>query len=158
MNSFAIAVHGGAGPDSDSIKKNKKDIEKGIKEALDKGYQLLEQGATAVDAVEAAVRALEDNPLFNAGRGGAINSKGEIELCASIMDGENMKSGAVAIVKNVRNPITLARAVMERTSHIYLGSYGALSLAQELNLPMEPDAYFITEKQFDAYKEKRDQV
>jgi L-asparaginase / beta-aspartyl-peptidase len=158
MNNFAIAVHGGAGPDSDSIRKHKKELEKGIQRALDKAYDLLEQGGTAVEAVEIAVRELEDDPLFNAGRGGAINSKGEIELCASIMDGDNLQSGAVAIVKNVKNPITLARAVMEKTSHIYLGSYGALSLAQELNLPMEPDAYFITEKQFDAYKEKRDQV
>jgi beta-aspartyl-peptidase (threonine type) len=74
------------------------------------------------------------------------------------MDGDNLGSGAIAIVKNVKNPITLARCVMEKTSHIYIGSAGALSLAQELNVPMEPDAYFITEKQFEAYKEKRDKL
>lgn len=75
-----------------------------------------------MDAVEAAVKSLEDNPLFNAGRGSAINAKGEVEMCASIMDGKTLNSGAVAIVKNVKNPVSLAKAVLANTDHIYLGA------------------------------------
>jgi beta-aspartyl-peptidase (threonine type) len=156
MKKFALAVHGGAGPDSDHIKKNMEGYKKGIEEALNAGYAVLEKGGSALDAVEAAVNKLEDNPLFNAGRGAAINDKGEVQLCASITDGSKLQMGAVAIVKNVRNPVSLARKVMEKTKHIYLGSEGALKFAQEIKAPLEPDSYFITEHQFDTYLEERE--
>ncbi|RYY66119.1 MAG: isoaspartyl peptidase/L-asparaginase [Chitinophagaceae bacterium] len=156
MKKFALAVHGGAGPDSDFIRKNTQGYKKGLDDALNAGYAVLEKGGSALDAVEAAVRSLEDNPLFNAGRGCAINDAGEPQMCCSIADGRKLKMGAVAIVKNVKNPISLARAVMEKTPHIYLGSEGALSFARELKVPLEPDAYFITEHQFDSYREQRD--
>ncbi|RYD88012.1 MAG: isoaspartyl peptidase/L-asparaginase, partial [Sphingobacteriales bacterium] len=120
-----------------------------------KGYKVLEKGGSALDAVEAAVRSLEDNPLFNAGRGAAINDAGETQLCSSISDGRKLKMGAVAVVKNVKNPVSLARAVMEKTPHIYLSSFGALEFAREIKAPLEPDAYFVTEHQFDAYLEER---
>lgn len=155
MKKFALAVHGGAGPDSDFIKKNSEGYKKGLNEALDAGYAVLEKGGSALDAVEAAVRTLEDNPLFNAGRGAAINDKGEVQLCASISDGKALKMGAVAIVNNVRNPVSLARQVMEKTKHIYLGAFGALEFAREIKAPMEPDAYFVTEHQYDTYLEER---
>ncbi|RYY83389.1 MAG: isoaspartyl peptidase/L-asparaginase [Chitinophagaceae bacterium] len=156
MKKFSLAVHGGAGPDSEHIKKNSEGYKNGINDALDAGYAILESGGSALDAVEAAVRSLEDNPLFNAGRGCAINDAGEPQMCCSISDGKKLKMGAVAIVKNVKNPISLARAVMEKTPHIYLGSEGALAFAKELKVPLEPDSYFITEHQFDAYLEKRE--
>ena len=158
MQKFAIAVHGGAGPDSDYIRKNKEGYRKGIKEALEAGYSVLEEGGSSVDAVEAAVNALENNPLFNAGRGAAINAKAQVEMCASIMDGNNGKSGAVAVVRNVKNPVTLARAVMEKTNHIYLAAYGALDFAKKINIQLEPDAYFVTEHQYDSYDEARQEA
>ncbi|GAA4332720.1 isoaspartyl peptidase/L-asparaginase family protein [Flaviaesturariibacter amylovorans] len=157
MKKFALAVHGGAGPDSDFIKKNQEGYKKGLEDALNAGYKILEQGGSALDAVEAAVNSLEDNPLFNAGRGAAINDKGETQTCASIADGKKLQMGAVAIVKNVRNPVSLARQVMEQTKHIYLGSFGAIDFATEVKAPLEPDAYFITDHQVDAYLEARAQ-
>ena len=155
MRKIGIVVHGGAGSDSDYIRSNIKGYKKGLEDAIKAGYSLLEEGASAVDAVEAAVNALEDNPLFNAGKGSAINSKAEVEMCASIMNGKDLNSGAVAIVKNIKNTITLARAVMEKTKHIYLGNKGAMSFAEEINIAMEPDAYFITEHQFEVYEKAR---
>lgn len=155
MDKIAIVVHGGAGPDSEFIKKNKEGYTKGLEEAVHAGYRVLEKGGSAMDAVEAAVRSMEDNPLFNAGKGSALNAKAEVEMCAAIMSGKDLRSGAVAIVKNVRNPVSLARQVMEKTGHIYLGSHGALGFAQEIKVPLEPDAYFITEHRYKEYDEKR---
>lgn len=155
MEKYAIAIHGGAGPDSEYIKQHKKEYKQGLEEAVQAGYKILQAGGTAVDAVEAAVRSMEDNPFFNAGKGGAINAKGEIELCASIISGKDQKSGAVAIVKNVKNPISLARSIMEKTEHIYLGSYGALDYAQKTGIELKPDSYFVTEHAYETYEEKR---
>jgi beta-aspartyl-peptidase (threonine type) len=152
MSKFAIAVHGGAGPDSEHIKKNQDGYKKGLEEALSAGYRVLDDGGSALDAVEAAVNVLEDNPLFNAGRGSALNEKAEIEMDAAIMSGNDLKSGAVSIVKNIKNPVTLARAIMEKTQHIYIGDMGALELAQKLGLKLMPEAYFITDHAFEQYQ------
>jgi len=151
MAKLAIAVHGGAGPDSEFIKKNVKGYDKGLKDALNAGYRVLEEGGTALDAVEAAVRSLEDNPLFNAGRGSALNERAEVEMDASIMNGKDRKCGAVSILKNVKNPISLARAIMEKTSHIYLADMGALEFAQKVGLEVMPEAYFITDHAYEQY-------
>jgi len=153
MSNIGIVVHGGAGPDSDFIKQNVEEYKKGLEEAVSAGYKVLEDGGSAIDAVEAAVNVLEDNPLFNAGRGSALNEKAEIEMDASIMNGQNGKCGAVSIVKNVKNPVTLARAVMEKTNHIYLGDMGALEFAQKIGLQLRPEAYFITDHAFEQYNE-----
>ena len=153
MEKLAIAVHGGAGPDSDFIKKHQEEYNQGIKDALAIGYRVLEEGGTALDAVEAAVNSLEDNPLFNAGRGSALNEKAEVEMDAAVMVGKNLKCGAVSIVKNVKNPVTLARAIMEKTAHIYLGDMGALAFANKIGLEVMPEAYFITDHAFEQYKE-----
>lgn len=153
MGKLAIAVHGGAGPDSEFIKKHSKEYKAGLKEALTMGYRILEDGGTSLDAVEAAVKSLEDNPLFNAGRGSALNEKAEVEMDAAIMNGKDMRSGAVSIVKNVKNPVTLARAIMEKTKHIYLGDTGALEFARKIGLPLMPEAYFITDHAFEQYQE-----
>jgi beta-aspartyl-peptidase (threonine type) len=144
-------VHGGAGPDSAFIRENMEGYKNGLLEARETGYKVLEKGGSAVQAVEAAVNYLEDNPLFNAGRGSALNEKAEVELDASIMDGINLKSGAVAGVKNVRNPVTLAKAVMEKSKHIYLGGSGAVEFAQKNNIKFCPDAYFITDHAYEEY-------
>jgi beta-aspartyl-peptidase (threonine type) len=155
MEKYAIIIHGGAGPDSEYIKQHQKEYKQGLEEAVQAGYKILEGGGSAVDAVEAAVKSMEDSALFNAGRGGSINAKGEIELCASIISGKDQKSGAVAIVKNVKNPVSLARSIMENTQHIYLGSHGALDYAQKTGIELKPDAYFVTDHAFETYEETR---
>ena len=152
MPNIAIAVHGGAGPDSEYIKKNTEGYKKGIEEAVQTGYRILEEGGSSLDAVEAAVNALENNPLFNAGRGSALNENAEVEMDASIMNGKDKKCGAVAIVRQVKNPVTLARAVMEKTPHIYLGDMGATEFARQLHLEMRPDSYFFTEYNYEQYE------
>lgn len=155
MNKIAIAIHGGAGPDSDFIKQNIKEYKKGLEDAISEAYAMLEDGSSSVDAVETAIKALEDNPLFNAGKGSALTERAEVEMCSSIMNGFDLKCGAAAIVRNVRNPIRLSRMIMEKTRHIYLGSIGAGEFAKLQNLPMEPDAYFITEHRFEEYEKTR---
>jgi L-asparaginase / beta-aspartyl-peptidase len=150
-NKIAIVIHGGAGPKSDFIKEHEAAYKKGLEEALNAGYGILESGGTAVEAVETAVKHLEDNWLFNAGRGSALTENARVQMCASIMDGKRLNSGAVAIVSNVKNPVSLARAVMERSTHIYLGAEYAVGFARDMNLEMEADAYFITNNQFDDY-------
>lgn len=158
MSKIAIAIHGGAGPDSDYIKQNLKEYKKGLQDAIEAGYSVLQQGNGSIDAVETVIKILEDNPLFNAGKGSALTEKAEVEMCSSIMNGFDLKCGAAAIVKNVRNPIRLARSIMEKTKHIYLGSIGAAEFAKQINLPMEPDAYFITEHQFEKYESTRKKI
>jgi beta-aspartyl-peptidase (threonine type) len=151
MKKIAIAIHGGAGPDSEFIQKNAEKYRQGLQEAVNAGYAVLQDGGSATDAVEAAVNYLEDNPLFNAGRGSALNEKAEVEMGSSVMDGSNLKSGGVAIVRHVKNPVTLARAIMDNTKHIYLGEKGALEYAQKAGLKLMPEAYFITDHAYEQY-------
>jgi beta-aspartyl-peptidase (threonine type) len=153
-SNFAIAVHGGAGPDSELIRTHLTDYKTGIKKAVTAGYKVLESGGSAIDAVEAAVRIMEDDPLFNAGKGAALNEKAEVEMCTSIMDGQKFKCGAAAIVKNVRNPIDLAASIMKNSDQLYLGAEGAKQYAEKMGMRMEPDAYFVTEHAYEDYKNK----
>lgn len=154
---FSIVVHGGAGPDSDHIKENRKGYEEGLRKAVEAGYAILEEGGSAVEAVEKAVMELEDNPLFNAGRGSALNANAEVEMDAAIMRGDDQASGAVAMVRYVKNPISLAKAVMLNTKYRFLGDNGALSYAKKLNIRFEPASYFITEHQYELFAKKRDE-
>lgn len=154
MNKFAIAVHGGAGPDSPFIRKNKVEIEAGLASALDEGYRVMEHNGSALDAVEAAVRNLEDNPFFNAGRGSSLNSDGKVQMDASIMNGEDLNAGACASLRKVKNPVTFARKVMEYTSHVLIGGDEAMELAEYFNLRIEPDSYFITDYRKEEYKKE----
>src|SRR5687767_10292291 len=119
-----------------------------LKQALEAGYQQ----KTALDAVVAAVMVLEDSPLFNAGRGSCFNADGEIEMDASIMDGEGLRAGAVAAVKRIRNPVLAARAVMEKTRHVLLAGDGAERFARAQGLALEKPSYFATEKRLSALK------
>jgi len=151
MSKFSIVIHGGAGPDSEFIQKNQDAYKKALREAVEVGYSVLADGGNAVDAVEAAVNTMENNALFNCGRGSALNEKGEVEMGASIMNGQNLKSGGAAIVKNLKNPVTLARAVMDKSKHIYLGDMGAVEFAQKQGLHFMPEAYFITDHAWEQY-------
>lgn len=144
---FAIAIHGGAG----TIQKyDLTEIEEhhylsALQESLNKGYQVLEKSGSALDAVEASVRSLEDCPLFNAGRGSVFTHDGKIEMDASIMDGLTRDAGAIAMCSGIKNPISLARQVMEKTEHVFLAGLGANEFAEYLGLEKFPDEYFFTE-------------
>jgi len=115
----------------------------------------LSAGGSALDAVEAAVRLLEDDPVFNAGTGATLTSAGDVELDASIMDGASLRCGAVAVVKDVRNPISLARAVMERTHHVLLAGPGASAFAREIGLPPHENGLLVTPRQRRRWEEAR---
>jgi L-asparaginase / beta-aspartyl-peptidase len=154
MNKIAIVVHGGAKPYSPDMEEKKGAYEKGVQDAINAGYAVLESGGTALEAVHEAVKVLEDNEHFNAGRGSELNERGEIQMDASIMDGSNLASGAVAMISYVKNPISLAKAVMEKSKHLFMGDRGAASFAREMNLEFQPLSYFITEEQQDAFYQK----
>jgi len=148
MGNYAIAIHGGAGglmTGAVTPEKEKAYHEK-LSEALETGYAMLAKGASAIDAVEAAVRVLEDSPLFNAGKGSVFNHDGVNEMDAAIMNGKTLKAGAIAEVHNVRNPITAARAVMEKSNHVLLASIGAEKFAKECGLEIVDPSYFYDEE------------
>ncbi len=143
----ALAIHGGAGTilRSQMTPALEAEYRNGLEDALKVGWEILEKGGSSLDAVEVAVCSLEDFPLFNAGRGSVFTHEGEQEMDASIMDGKTLKAGAVAAVKNVKNPVHLARLVMEKTEHILLSGEGANQFAEQIGVHMEPDEYFFTE-------------
>lgn len=150
-----LIVHGGAG----TILKSRMtpELEKaytdGLAEALKKGYKILENGGTSLDAVEAAVKVLENNPLFNAGKGAVFTNEGRNELDASIMDGEKLAAGAVAGVTTVKNPITAARAVMEKSNHVMMAGEGADKFAAKAGLEIVDPSYFFTEQRWKALQQ-----
>ncbi len=156
MQNYSLVLHGGAGKDSEFIRTHRAGIESGLRKAMDVGIKVLRDGGTALTAVEMAIRELEDNALFNSGRGSALNNKGEIQMDASIMCGRRRSSGAVSMVKNVRNPISLARYIMENTSHVFLSSEGALEFAKHEKVELEPESYFVTDHQVEAFIKARD--
>jgi beta-aspartyl-peptidase (threonine type) len=144
----AIAIHGGAGTLSaaDLTPENERGYRAGLERALRAGFAILDAGGTSLDAVVAAVQALEDDPLFNAGRGAVVAANGQHELDASIMDGADLRAGAVTGVRHVRSPIALARLVMERSPHVMLAGPGAEEFALEQGLAPVANAYFATER------------
>ncbi|MCW5573222.1 MAG: isoaspartyl peptidase/L-asparaginase [Steroidobacteraceae bacterium] len=144
---YAIAIHGGAGtlPRAAMTPERDQAYRAGLAAALDAGYAVLDGGGTSLDAVTTAVRILEDDPLFNAGRGAVLTAGGIAELDASIMDGRTLAAGAVAGLRHVRNPIELARAVMEHSSHVMLIGGGAEEFALERGMAPVPNEYFHTE-------------
>ena len=150
---YAIILHGGAGGEpkewTDEYRAAKR---KSLGAALDVGVKLLAAGGQSLDAVEAVVRVLEDDPLFNAGRGCVLNEQGEHELDASIMDGRNLACGAVSGIKRAKNPISLARHVMTDTRHVFLQSVGADKFAESIGLELVPPEYFITDEQRSEWK------
>lgn len=153
--SISIALHGGAGTILRSAMSTElqEQYESGLKAALDAGYGVLESGGTALNAVEAAVKSLEDFPLFNAGRGAVFNHDSRHELDASIMDGRNRACGAVAGIAGIRNPVTLARAVMEQSEHVLLAGKEAERFAAQLGFGFEPEAYFFTQQRYDQLQD-----
>lgn len=147
----AIIVHGGAGSlaSDDPATSGGRDAPRieGVRRAAAAGWRVLRAGGTALDAVEAAVRALEDDPTFNAGTGACLAADGSVELDASIMDGAALACGGVAGVKDVANPVTLARRVMERSGHVLLAGPGASAFAREAGIPAVPNAALVVPAQ-----------
>lgn len=146
MSRWKLVIHGGAGAmrpvhgDSDHEERARQ----GLRDSLDAGAAILAGGRSAVDAVEAAVRIVEDDPCFNAGRGSALNAEGLVELDAAIMDGRNRAAGAVAGVRTTRAPVSLARTLMERGPHVFLSREGADRLAREVGLEQVENDWFVT--------------
>lgn len=145
---IAIAVHGGAGvmPGAELTPERRRAFGEGLEAALRAGYAVMEAGGGSLDAVVAAVKVLEDDPLFNAGRGSVLAANGQHELDASIMDGRDLRAGSVTGVQHVRNPIELARLVMDRSPHVMLAGAGADEFAVEAGLKPVPNDYFATER------------
>ncbi len=159
MNKIALAIHGGAGTilKSAMTAELESEYRKGLRNALEIGWRILQKGGDALDAVEAAVCELENFPLFNAGRGSVFTHDGVNEMDAAIMNGANLKAGAVAFVRNVVNPIKLARLVMEKTEHILLAGDGANIFALQMNAETADDAYFYTEHRYQQLLKAREE-
>jgi beta-aspartyl-peptidase (threonine type) len=160
---FGFAIHGGAGtilksemtPEMEAAYRAK------LEEAVLAGYRILKNGGSSLEAVETAIRMLEDSPLFNAGKGSVLTSAGTIEMDASIMDGKTLKAGAVASLKHIKNPISLARLVMEQSPNLLLVGDGAEAFAREKGIELLPQEYFITDrrlKELEREKEKQKQL
>lgn len=158
MHKYTLAIHGGAGT---ILKENmtaemEQAYRNGLEDALNAGFRLLQNGGSAIDAVKAAVISLEDNILFNAGRGAVFAKDGGQEMDASIMDGHNLMAGAVSAVTNIRNPIELAHAVMTKSEHVMLNGDGANAFAESINIKTEPDEYFFSEFRYDQWLKMRE--
>jgi L-asparaginase / beta-aspartyl-peptidase len=159
MAKIALAVHGGAGTILRSLMTPELEAEYrgGLEDGLRAGWDMLQRGGSSLDAVEAAVVSLEDFPLFNAGRGSVFTHEGKNEMDAAIMDGHMLDAGSVAFVKNVKNPIKLARLVMEKTEHILLAGNGANEFAREMAVEFADDAYFFTEHRYEQLLKAREE-
>ena len=149
---IGLAIHGGAGTIERSTLTPKKEHEyrAGLERALGAGYEILKQGGSSLDATEAAVRVLEDDPHFNAGRGSVFTSAGTNEMDACIMDGKTLRAGAVGSVQHIKNPISLARLVMEKSPHVMLDCGGAEAFAKANGIELVDQKYFFTQERWDA--------
>ncbi|MCU7492790.1 MAG: isoaspartyl peptidase/L-asparaginase [Ignavibacteria bacterium] len=165
QNKYVLVVHGGAGTivkgmmtqaEEDSIRAK-------LKEALAAGSNVLKSNGSSLDAVTAAINVMEDSPLFNAGKGAVFNSKGQNEMDAAIMDGKTLMAGAVAGVHHIKNPINLARLVMEKSPHVIMTGDGAEEFARSQGMTMMPESYFYYEKRYEQLqkikeKERQDSI
>lgn len=151
MQTISIAIHGGAGTIQRSLitAAQEQQYRLGLETAMEAGYAVLEKGGNATDAVLAAVVSLEDNILFNAGRGSVFTNTGKHEMDASVMEGKTGMAGAITAVTNVRNPVLLAAEVMRHSEHVFMCGEGAMAFARERALTMEPDEYFFSQFRYE---------
>jgi beta-aspartyl-peptidase (threonine type) len=149
---LGFAIHGGAGviTRGSLTPEKEKQYRAKLEEVVLAGYKALQSGKSSLDAVEIAIRMMEDSPLFNAGKGAVFNHDGKVELDSSIMDGKTLAAGAVAGLHHVKNPITLARAVMEKSPHVMMVGDGAEKFAKEQNVELVDEKYFFTQERWDA--------
>ncbi|HVS96219.1 MAG TPA: isoaspartyl peptidase/L-asparaginase [Puia sp.] len=158
MGRYTLAIHGGAGTilKSDMTAELEEAYLAGLQQAMEAGYAVLEEGGSAVNAIKATIVILEDNILFNAGKGAVFTKKGVQEMDAAIMDGRTLAAGAVTGVRNVRNPIELATEVMTSSNHVFLSGKGAGDFAIKQGIKLEPDEYFFSQFRYDQWKSIRD--
>ncbi|HXC05844.1 MAG TPA: isoaspartyl peptidase/L-asparaginase [Bacteroidia bacterium] len=158
MTKHIILIHGGAGTILRSSMTPELEIQyrKALQSALKQGDEVLKKGGSALDAVEAAIVVLEDNPLYNAGKGSVFTYEGKNEMDASIMCGQTLKAGAVSGLRHVKNPVKLAREVMDHSEHVYLCGSGAEEFAKSRNVTLEPESYFFTQQRYDQLMAIRD--
>jgi L-asparaginase / beta-aspartyl-peptidase len=158
MSLYSLVIHGGAGTilAEDMTAELEQAYKAGLEDALTAGYEKLATGSSAVDAVKAAVISLENNILFNAGRGSVFAKDGTQEMDASIMEGQQLLAGAVSGIKNIKNPIELAYNVMTRSPHVLLNGRGANDFAQAIGMATEPDEYFFSSFRYEQWKQVQD--
>ncbi len=158
MKTFSIAIHGGAGTLVKGMMTPKLEAQykAALQLALDAGYNVLEAGKTAVEAVEVAVKLLEDSHLFNAGKGSVFTATESHEMDASIMDGKTLNAGGVSLITGIKNPVSLARDVMEKSEHVFLAGDGAMQFAKERDYKLEDASYFYDEFRHKQWLEIKD--
>jgi len=158
MNTFSLAIHGGAGTLVKGLMTS--ELEAQYKDTLDvaleAGYEVLKQNGTALDAVETAVMLLEDSPLFNAGKGSVFTAEGTHEMDAAIMDGANREAGAVSLISGIKNPVSLARDVMDKSYHVFLAGEGAMQFAKNHGYALENPDYFYDEVRYQQWQGIKD--
>lgn len=155
MRKIAIAIHGGAGTLLKGMMTPEKELayKTALEIALNAGYEILENGGTALDAVQKAVCCLEDSPLFNAGKGSVFTAVGSHEMDASIMDGKTLKAGAVSLITGIKNPVSLARDVMDKSEHVFMAGEGAMVFANQHGHVLETPDYFYDEFRYQQWQE-----
>ena len=155
---FTLVIHGGAGTilKGDMTPELESAYLQALKEALEAGYAVLEEGGSSINAIKATIVMMEDNMMFNAGRGAVFTKKGVQEMDAAVMDGKTLEAGAVSGVRNVRNPIELAMEIMQNSNHVFLSGKGANDFAIKQGIKLEPDEYFFSQFRYDQWKAIRD--
>lgn len=158
---YAIVIHGGAGfiNEGNTSKEKRAAYTQAMNSALEAGYWVLENGGSAVDAVVAAIKIMEDNPLFNAGKGSVLTADGKVEMDASVMDGKSLRAGAVAGLTTIKNPVTAARFVMDSSQHVFMIGSGAEEFARKMQCESVNTEYFITperRKSFERLQQQKD--
>src|ERR1700741_1267329 len=158
MSKYAIAIHGGAGTILKSTMTAEKELayKTALQDAIVAGENVLKTGGSSLDAVEKAIISLENNPLFNAGKGAVFTNSGKNEMDASIMNGKDLTAGAVAGITNIKNPISLSRAVMEKSEHVFLAGPGAIEFAKKINAEFAPDDYFFVQMRYDQLQKAKE--
>lgn len=156
--SYTLVIHGGAGNITPAIMNREQELQydAGLKAALDKGYTILQQGGSAMDAIVAAIMEMENDPIFNAGRGAVFTKKGLHEMDAAVMNGKDLSAGAVAGVRNIKNPILLAKEVMLHSGHVFLSGSGAGEFALQQGIEMAKDDYFFNKARYEQWVKIRD--
>ncbi len=154
MKNYGIAIHGGAGTILKNLLTPEKELayKKALEDAIVAGENVLIKGGASLDAVEQAIISLENNPLFNAGKGAVFTNNEKHEMDACIMNGKDLTTGAVTGISNIKNPISLSRAVMEKTEHVFLSGQGAMDFAKSINANFESDEYFFVQMRYDQLK------
>ncbi len=155
---FSIAIHGGAGTLVKGLMTPEKEeqYKSALDDALEKGYAILQKGGSAIDAVEISVITLENSPLFNAGKGSVFTNEGTHEMDAAIMDGKTLDAGAVSLITGIKNPVSLARDVMDKSDHVFLAGEGAMRFAKSLDYKLEAPEYFHDEFRYQQWQEIKD--